>query len=315
MLLVLMLKKALHQQNLLSENIEITKGPSPSNQSVASTAQEEDYPDQPQSLPHAPENFSPPMGSCLICLSLQDPFLSLNIEAPRHDDVVKLGLVVRATVKEFLLWTHRLRQQHNMDMAMSSSNVAIEELRPLLSDKEGLDDIATEKLRKLTTELQEQDHEECDPVERIKDDKPRMKENFVATLGNKLSSQSEMQGRGSVKEIHHESISHEGKLGKGPGYKEGQHPKFLLFACSDSRVSPSHVPNFRLGKAFMCRNVANSVPVFNQLRYSGVGAVIEYAVKYLEVENILVDSWNHGVCPVDWCSINWCTLISILRQE
>ncbi|XP_059591614.1 GBF-interacting protein 1-like isoform X4 [Vitis vinifera] len=45
------------------ENIEITKGPSPSNQSVASTAQEEDYPDQPQSPPHAPENLSPPVGS------------------------------------------------------------------------------------------------------------------------------------------------------------------------------------------------------------------------------------------------------------
>ena len=38
------------------ENIEITKGPSPSNQSVASAAQEEDYPDQPQSPPHAPKN-------------------------------------------------------------------------------------------------------------------------------------------------------------------------------------------------------------------------------------------------------------------
>ena len=34
-----------------------------SNQSVASTAQEEDYPDQPQSPPHAPENLSPPVGS------------------------------------------------------------------------------------------------------------------------------------------------------------------------------------------------------------------------------------------------------------
>ena len=39
------------------------------------------------------------------------------------------------------------------------------------SDKEGLDDIAAAKIEKLTAELQEQeqDHEECDPVERIKD--------------------------------------------------------------------------------------------------------------------------------------------------
>ncbi|RVW53113.1 Carbonic anhydrase, chloroplastic [Vitis vinifera] len=150
-----------------------------------------------------------------------------------------------------------------MDMATSSSDVAIEGLRPLLSDKEGLDDIAAAKIEKLTAELQEQeqeqDHEECDPVERIKDGFIHFK-------------------------IHH--------FDKYPDYykqlAEGQHPKFLVFACSDSRVSPSHVLNFKPGEAFMCRNIANLVPAFNQLRYSGVGAVIEYAVKHLEVENILV---------------------------
>ncbi|CBI15025.3 carbonic anhydrase 2 isoform X2 [Vitis vinifera] len=149
-----------------------------------------------------------------------------------------------------------------MDMATSSSDVAIEGLRPLLSDKEGLDEIAAAKIEKLTAELQEQEQEqdhECDPVERIKDGFIHFK-------------------------IHH--------FDKYPDYykqlAEGQHPKFLVFACSDSRVSPSHVLNFKPGEAFMCRNIANLVPAFNQLRYSGVGAVIEYAVKHLEVENILV---------------------------
>ncbi|XP_011028568.1 PREDICTED: carbonic anhydrase 2-like isoform X2 [Populus euphratica] len=69
---------------------------------------------------------------------------------------------------------------------------------------------------------------------------------------------------------------------------EGQSPKFLVFACSDSRVSPSHVLDFQPGEAFMFRNIANLVPAFNQLRYSGVGAAIEYAVASLGVENILV---------------------------
>ncbi|KAJ4712328.1 Carbonic anhydrase [Melia azedarach] len=69
---------------------------------------------------------------------------------------------------------------------------------------------------------------------------------------------------------------------------KAQHPKFLVFACSDSRVSPSHVLDFHLGEAFMVRNIANLVPAFNQLRYSGVGATIEYAVANLQVENILV---------------------------
>ncbi|KAK9198035.1 hypothetical protein WN944_013218 [Citrus x changshan-huyou] len=79
---------------------------------------------------------------------------------------------------------------------------------------------------------------------------------------------------------------------------KGQHPKFLVFACSDSRVSPSHVLDFQPGEAFMARNIANMVPAFNQfddivdfaaqLRYSCVGATIEYAVANLQVENVLV---------------------------
>ncbi|TXG50281.1 hypothetical protein EZV62_022805 [Acer yangbiense] len=81
-----------------------------------------------------------------------------------------------------------------------------------------------------------------------------------------------------------------------------QKPKFLVFACSDSRVSPSHVLDFHLGEAFMAHNIANLVPAFNQsvflsiaqLRYSDAGAVIEYAVSQLKVENILV--MGHSKC-------------------
>ncbi|KAJ6760705.1 CARBONIC ANHYDRASE [Salix purpurea] len=65
-------------------------------------------------------------------------------------------------------------------------------------------------------------------------------------------------------------------------------PSFLVFACCDSRVSPSNILDFQPGEAFMFRNIANLVPPFNQLRYSGVGAAIEYAVVKLNVENILV---------------------------
>lgn len=75
---------------------------------------------------------------------------------------------------------------------------------------------------------------------------------------------------------------------------EAQHPKFLVFACSDSRVCPSRVLNFQLGQAFMARNIANLVPGFNQVRHSESGAVIEYAVTALEVEVILVI--GHSKC-------------------
>uniref|UniRef100_A0A2N9IXK8 Carbonic anhydrase n=1 Tax=Fagus sylvatica TaxID=28930 RepID=A0A2N9IXK8_FAGSY len=44
----------------------------------------------------------------------------------------------------------------------------------------------------------------------------------------------------------------------------------------------------------MVRNIANMVPQFDQLRYSGVGAAIEYAVTALQVQNILVI--GHSKC-------------------
>ncbi|KAI3759384.1 hypothetical protein L6452_07157 [Arctium lappa] len=69
---------------------------------------------------------------------------------------------------------------------------------------------------------------------------------------------------------------------------EKQEPKFLMFACSDSRVSPTNILNLRPGEAFMNRNIANLVPAFNKLRYSDIGAIIEYAILALKVEVIVV---------------------------
>ncbi|XP_047968107.1 carbonic anhydrase 2-like isoform X2 [Salvia hispanica] len=75
---------------------------------------------------------------------------------------------------------------------------------------------------------------------------------------------------------------------------QGQTPKFMVFACSDSRVCPSHILNFQPGEAFMVRNIASMVPPYDQKKYSGVGAAIEYAVIHLKVENILVI--GHSCC-------------------
>ncbi|KAL2929621.1 Carbonic anhydrase chloroplastic [Bienertia sinuspersici] len=75
---------------------------------------------------------------------------------------------------------------------------------------------------------------------------------------------------------------------------KGQSPKFMVFACSDSRVCPSHVLNFQPGEAFVVRNIANMVPAFNKTRYAGVGSAIEFAVLHLKVENIVVI--GHSAC-------------------
>ncbi|KAJ0433093.1 Carbonic anhydrase 1 [Helianthus annuus] len=75
---------------------------------------------------------------------------------------------------------------------------------------------------------------------------------------------------------------------------QGQSPKFMVFACSDSRVCPSHVLDFQPGEAFVVRNVANMVPPFDQTKYAGVGAAVEYAVLHLKVSEIIVI--GHSKC-------------------
>ncbi|MCL7050180.1 hypothetical protein MKW94_007242 [Papaver nudicaule] len=81
-----------------------------------------------------------------------------------------------------------------------------------------------------------------------------------------------------------------GKLSKA------QTPKFMVFACSDSRVCPSHILGFQPGEAFVVRNIANMVPAYHcqNRRYAGVGAAIEYAVLQLKVEHIVVI--GHSCC-------------------
>ncbi|KAF5197219.1 Carbonic anhydrase, partial [Thalictrum thalictroides] len=46
---------------------------------------------------------------------------------------------------------------------------------------------------------------------------------------------------------------------------KGQSPKFMIVACSDSRVCPSHVLDMQPGEAFVVRNVANMIPPFDQV--------------------------------------------------
>ncbi|XP_031496061.1 carbonic anhydrase 2-like [Nymphaea colorata] len=69
---------------------------------------------------------------------------------------------------------------------------------------------------------------------------------------------------------------------------QGQSPKYMVFACSDSRVCPSNIMQLQPGEAFMVRNIANMVPPYDQTRYGGVGAALEYAILHLKVANIIV---------------------------
>lgn len=76
---------------------------------------------------------------------------------------------------------------------------------------------------------------------------------------------------------------------------QGQSPKVMVIACSDSRVDPAQIFDAKPGEIFVVRNVANLAPPFDRAGgLHGVSAALEFAVTQLEVEEILV--LGHGYC-------------------
>nr|AEV42277.1 beta carbonic anhydrase 2 [Mesembryanthemum nodiflorum] len=156
-------------------------------------------------------------------------------------------------------------------MGTNAYDDAIAGLSKLLSEKKGLDDVAAAKIKQLTAELQ-QGTKENGASENGFDPDERIKSGFIRFKTEKYEKNPALYG----------------ELAKG------QSPKFLVFACSDSRVCPSHILDFKPGDAFSVRNIANMVPPFDKTKFSGTGAAIEYAVLHLNVENIVVI--GHSCC-------------------
>jgi len=74
-----------------------------------------------------------------------------------------------------------------------------------------------------------------------------------------------------------------------------QFPKVLVVGCCDSRVDPAILTDCRPGDLFVVRNVANLVPPYEpDSHYHGVSAAVEYAVKCLNVEHVIV--LGHSNC-------------------
>jgi len=65
---------------------------------------------------------------------------------------------------------------------------------------------------------------------------------------------------------------------------QAQTPKVLWIGCSDSRVSEHVITESKPGTIFVHRNVANIV-AFNDIN---VAAIIEYAVEYLKIPDIVI---------------------------
>jgi carbonic anhydrase len=76
---------------------------------------------------------------------------------------------------------------------------------------------------------------------------------------------------------------------------EGQSPKVMVIACSDSRVDPAQIFDANPGEMFVVRNVAALVPPYETTSgRHGVSAALEFAVTQLQVEEVIV--MGHGFC-------------------
>ena len=74
---------------------------------------------------------------------------------------------------------------------------------------------------------------------------------------------------------------------------QGQHPRVLFITCSDSRVQPELMTQSDLGDLFVIRNAGNIVPPYGATN-GGEGATIEYAIKSLDIQHIVI--CGHTTC-------------------
>ncbi|NSC20803.1 carbonic anhydrase [Streptomyces albus subsp. chlorinus] len=74
----------------------------------------------------------------------------------------------------------------------------------------------------------------------------------------------------------------------------GQSPEALFISCSDARVQPAVFTGARPGQLFELRTAGNAVPPYGGPdRPSGESATVEYAVRVLQVPEVVVCGHSH----------------------
>ena len=106
----------------------------------------------------------------------------------------------------------------------------------------------------------------------------------------------------------------------------GQMPSTLVVGCCDSRVDPALILDCAPGDLFVIRNVANLVPpAENQGHYHGTSAALEFGVRNLAVQHIIVLGHAQcggihallegGVASDDSFISEWMTIADAARQK
>lgn len=77
--------------------------------------------------------------------------------------------------------------------------------------------------------------------------------------------------------------------------RDGQSPRVMVIACSDSRSDPALLTEAKPGDLFVVRNVAALVPSYQpDGRPKGTSSALEFGVRGLEVEHVVV--LGHAFC-------------------
>lgn len=75
----------------------------------------------------------------------------------------------------------------------------------------------------------------------------------------------------------------------------GQRPRIMVVSCCDSRLHVSSIFGADVGELFIHRNIANLIPEYEpDGRHHGTSAAVEYAVRTLKVEHLIV--LGHSGC-------------------
>ena len=93
----------------------------------------------------------------------------------------------------------------------------------------------------------------------------------------------------------------------------GQHPQAMFITCSDSRMVPDLITQADPGDLFVLRNAGNIVPTYNGTGSGAEAAAIEYAIRGLGIQDIIV--CGHTCCGAMKALMNPAEIASMPRVQ